>query len=166
MVGHHLGSFSARSQQLPLASLASLPTTENMNSKAYHAYRECPTQLSAARNASLARAADAWRCGDRQLAKRFTREGHELNAKMRSEGREGGRRAVLEWVEGFREEFDAVATNNHRTVASPMSETNEWALGEAVGNGLGVCFGRTPGGDVEVYIDLKGLFADDGVETP
>ena len=91
--------------QLPLASLASLPTTENMSSKAYQAYRERPTQLSAARNACLVRAADAWRCGDVQLAKRFTREGHELNAKMRSEGREGGRRAVLEWVEGFREEF-------------------------------------------------------------
>ena len=101
-----------------------------------------------------------------QLAKRFTREGHELNAKMRSEGREGGRRAVLEWVEGFREEFDAVAANNHRTAASPIGDTDEWALGEAVGNGLGVCLGLMPGGDVEVYIDLRGLFAGDGVETP
>ena len=156
MVGHHLGSFSARPQRLPLASLASLPTTENMNSKAYQAYRERPTQLSAARNACLARAADAWRRGDVQLTKRFTREGHELNAKMRSEGREGGRRAVLEWVEGFREEFDAVAGNDHRTAASPVGNTDEWALGEAVANGLGVCFGRPPGGDVEVYIDLRG----------
>ena len=134
-----------------------------MSSKAYQAYRERPTQLSAARNACLARAADAWRCGDVQLAKRFTREGHELNAKMRSEGREGGRRAVLEWAEGFQEDFDAVAANDHRSAASPMSDTDEWALGEAVANGLGVCLGRTPGGDVEVYIDL-GLFVDDGVE--
>ena len=45
-----------------------------------------------------------------------------------------------------------------------MSDTDEWALGEAVVNGLGVCLGRTPGGDVEVYIDLRGLFVDDGVE--
>ena len=67
-------------------------------------------------------------------------------------------------VEGFREEFDAVAGNDHRTAASPMSDTDEWALGEAVANGLGVCLGRTPGGDVEVYIDLRGLFVDDGVE--
>ena len=74
--------------------------TENMNSKAYQAYCERPTQLSAARNACLAPAADAWRRGDVQLAKRFTREGHELNAKMRSEGCEGGRRAVLEWWRG------------------------------------------------------------------
>ena len=135
-----------------------------MSSKAYQAYRERPTQLSAARNACLARAADAWRRGDVQLAKRFTREGHELNAKMRSGGREGGRRAVLEWVEGFREKLDAVAANDHRTAASPMSDTDEWALGEAGANGLGVCLGRTPGGDVEVYIDLRGLFVDDGVE--
>jgi hypothetical protein len=127
-----------------------------MSSKAYQVYRE--------RNACLARAADAWRRGDVQLAKRFTREGHELNAKMRSEGREGGRRALLEWVDGFREEFDAVAANDHRTAASPISDTDEWALGEAVANGLGVCLGRAPGGDVEVYIDLRGLFADDVVE--
>ena len=99
-----------------------------------------------------------------QLAKRFTREGHGLNAKMRSEGREGGRRAVLEWVEGFREEFDALAANDHGTVASLMSDTDEWALGETVANGLGVCLRRTPGDDVEVYIDLRGLFVDDGVE--
>ena len=63
---------------------------------------------------------------------------------------------MLEWVEGFREEFDAVAVNDHRKSASPMSDTDEWALGEAVANGLGVCLGRTPGGDVEVYIDLRG----------
>ena len=67
-------------------------------------------------------------------------------------------------VEGFREEFDAVAANDHRKSASPMSDTDEWVLGEAVANGLGVCLGRTPGGDVEVYIDLRGLFVDDGVE--
>ena len=106
------------------------------------AYRERPTQLSAPPNACLARAADAWRRGDVQLAKRFTREGHKLNAKMRSEGREGGRRAVLEWVEGFREEFDAVAANDHRTAAPPMSDTDEWALGEAVANGQGCALGE------------------------
>lgn len=150
--------------QLPLASLASLPKTENTSSKTYQAYRERPTQLSAARNACLARAADAWRRGDVQLAKRFTREGHELNAKMRSEGREGGRRLVLEWVEGFREEFDAVAGNDHRKASSPISDTGGWERGEAVANGLGVCLGQALDGDLEVYIDLRGLFVDEGME--
>ena len=150
--------------QLPLASLASLPTTQNTSSKTYQMYRERPTQLSAARNACLARAADAWRRGDVQLAKRFTREGHELNAKMRAEGREGGRKAVLEWVEGFREEFDAVVASAHRKATSPIGDSYEWERGEAVANGLAVCLGHAPGGDVEVYIDLRGLFVDEGVE--
>jgi hypothetical protein len=152
--------------QLPLASLASLPTTGNTSSKTYQMYRERPTQLSAARNACLARAADAWRRGDVQLAKRFTREGHELNAKMRSEGREGARKAVLEWVEGFREEIDAVAASHHshRKATSPLNDLDEWERGEAVANGLGVCLGQALGGDVEVYVDLRGLFVDEGVE--
>lgn len=150
--------------QLPLASLASLPTTENTSSKTYQTYRERPTQLSAARNACLARAADAWRRGDVQLAKRFTREGHELNAKMRSEGRDGGRKAVLEWAQEFREEFDAVAASGHRKASSPISDTAGWERGEAVANGLGVCLGQAPGGDLEVYIDLRGLFVDEGLE--
>ena len=149
--------------QLPLASLANLPMTENMESKTYQTYRERPTQLSAARNACLARAADAWRRGDVQLAKRFTREGHELNAKMRSEGREGGRKAVLEWVEEFREELDAApAANDHKKMSSPT--TDGWERGEVIANGLGVCLGNAPGGDVEVYVDLRGLYVDEGIE--
>lgn len=150
--------------QLTLASLASLPTTENTSSKTYQTYRERPTQLSAARNACLARAADAWRRGDVQLAKRFTREGHELNAKMRSEGRDGGRKTVLEWVQRFREEFDAVAASDHRKASSPISDTVGCERREAVANGLGVCLGQAPGGDLEVYIDLRGLFVDEGLE--
>ena len=59
-------------------------------------------------------------------------------------------------MEGFREEFDAVAANDHRTAASPIGDTDEWALGEAVANGLRVCLGQMPDGDVEVYIDLRG----------
>ena len=151
--------------QLPLTSLTNLPTTENADSKTYQTYRERPTQLSAARNACLARAADAWRRGDVQLAKRFTREGHELNSKMRSEAREGGRKAVLEWVEGFREELDATsAANDHQKVSSPIGSADGWERGEAVANGLAVCLGHAPGGDVEVYVDLRGMFVDEGVE--
>ena len=151
--------------QLPLASLANLPTTENTSSKTYQMYRERPVQLSAARNACLARAADAWRRGDVQLAKRFTREGHELNAKMRSEGREGGRKVVLEWVEGFREELDgAPASSAHKNTTSPVSDGDGWERGETVAHGLGVCLGHAPGGVVEVYVDLRGLFVDEGIE--
>lgn len=151
-------------------ALANLPSTENASSKTYQGYRERPTQLSAARNACLARAADAWRRGDVQLAKRFTREGHELNAKMRSEGREGGRKVVLEWGKAFREAFredleTAEATRGHTIVASsPGCGVGGWERGEAVANALGVCLGHAPGGDVEVYVDLRGLFVDEGIE--
>ena len=65
---------------------------------------------------------------------------------------------------GIREKFDAVAANDPRTAASPISDTDEWERGEAVANDLMVCLGRAPGGDVEVYIDLRGLFIDGGVE--
>lgn len=151
--------------QLPLVLLANLPTTENTGSKTYQTYRERATQLSAARNACLARAADAWRRGDVQLAKRFTREGHELNAKMRSEGRESGRKAMLEWVEGFREGLEATpAAHDRKKVSPPISDAGVWERGEAVANGLGVCLGYAPGGDVEVYADLRGLFVDEGVD--
>jgi hypothetical protein len=137
------------------------------NSKLYQAYRDRPAQLSAARNACLARAADAWRRGDVQLAKRFTREGHELNAKMRAEGREGARGVVRAWVEGMREELEgagASASAGEGKKVGSDGDGDAWARGEVVGGGLGVCLGRALGGEAEAYLDLRGLFADEGVE--
>jgi len=64
--------------------LPSLPIGESANSL-YVAYRSRALQLGAARNACLSRAADAWRRGDGSAAKRFSREGHDLNAKMAAE---------------------------------------------------------------------------------
>ena len=57
---------------------------------------------------------------------------------------------------GVWEEFDALAANDPRTVGSSISDTDEWERGEAVANGLWVSLGRAPGGDVEVYINLRG----------
>ena len=65
---------------------------------------------------------------------------------------------------GVREEFNAIAANDPRTASSPISGTDEWERGEAVANSLRVYLGRAPGDDVEVYIDLRGLFGNDGVE--
>ena len=75
---------SPRLKLRPPTLLPSLPTGESANGL-YVAYRSRALQLGAARNACLSRAADAWRRGDGSAAKRFSREGHDLNAKMASE---------------------------------------------------------------------------------
>lgn len=75
---------SPRLKLRPPTLLPSLPIGESANGL-YVAYRSRALQLGAARNACLSRAADAWRRGDGSAAKRFSREGHDLNAKMATE---------------------------------------------------------------------------------
>jgi hypothetical protein len=75
---------SPRLKLRPSTLLPSLPVGDAANGL-YVTYRSRALQLGAARNACLSRAADAWRRGDGSAAKRFSREGHDLNAKMSTE---------------------------------------------------------------------------------
>ncbi|KAG6381528.1 hypothetical protein JVT61DRAFT_115 [Boletus reticuloceps] len=86
---------SPRIKLHPPTLLPTLPTGESINTL-YMSYRARALQLGAARNACLSRAADAWRRGDGAAAKRFSREGHDLNAKMSNEMTEAAERLVRE----------------------------------------------------------------------
>jgi len=77
---------SPRLRLRPPSLLPTLATGESINNM-YMSYRSRALQLGSARNACLSRAADAWRRGDGAGAKRFSRDGHDLNVKMAAEVR-------------------------------------------------------------------------------
>ncbi|KAF9078166.1 hypothetical protein BDP27DRAFT_1356857 [Rhodocollybia butyracea] len=117
----------------------------------YMTYRSRALQLGQARNACLSRAADAWRRGDGASAKRFSREGHELNGKMSAEMK----RAAGELVRERARELGA--------------------RGKLAGAGLGVILGVAGSGTgdgklsveerTEVALDLHGLHANEATEV-
>ena len=129
--------------------------SENSSSKTYQAYREHPIRLCAARNACLAGSGCmAWPgCAACEAVHMRGARALPDNALRGPRGRAKGSARV---GGGVREEFDAIVANDPRTAGSPISDTDEWERGEAVANGSRVCLGRAPGGDVEVYIDLRG----------
>lgn len=86
---------SPRLKLRPPLLLPTLPTGASLN-VLYMSYRSRALQLGAARNACLSRAADAWRRGDGAAAKRFSREGAELNKRMAEEMKESAGRLVRE----------------------------------------------------------------------
>ena len=153
---------SPRLKLRPPALLPSLPTGEPANGL-YVAYRSRALQLGAARNACLSRAADAWRRGDGSAAKRFSREGHDLNAKMAAEltlsaGNVVRERATLiEQVVKARDSAWSDDPGDHGT------------RGCMCGNGLGVILGiarRDVTGDqlnpderTESVLDIHGIHA-------
>jgi hypothetical protein len=136
----------------------------------YVAYRSRALQLGAARNACLSRAADAWRRGDGSAAKRFSREGHDLNAKMAAEltlsaGNVIRERAkLIEQIVKARDEAWSDDPGDHN------------ARGRACGNGLGVILGiaqrdvsgeqkeLTPDERTESMLDLHGVHAAEATE--
>lgn len=152
---------SPRIKLRPPTLLPTLPTGDSLN-KLYMTYRERPLQLQAARNACLARAADAWRRNDGASAKRFSRDANELNAKMGSEAKDAAGRLVAERARILMGEVQATSRGGG-------------GAGRAVGGGLGVVLGVAgldaggAKGDndemrTEVAIDLHGLHAAEGVE--
>ncbi|KIM21188.1 hypothetical protein M408DRAFT_333613 [Serendipita vermifera MAFF 305830] len=151
---------SPRIKLRPPTLLPTIPTGDALN-KMYMTYRERPLQLQAARNACLARAADAWRRNDGASAKRFSRDANELNAKMGAEAREAAGRLVAE--------------RTHILMGEIRTGSRGGGAGRAVGGGLGVVLGVAgldAGGSksdneemrTEVAIDLHGLHASEGVE--
>lgn len=111
--------------------LPTLATGEGLNAL-YMAYRSRALQLGAARNACLTRAADAWRRGDGAAAKRFSREGHELNARMSAEA---AAKLVRERAKGAQ---DAVRVRDASWSTDPADRT---VHGKCCGAGLGVLLG-------------------------
>ncbi|KAI0731262.1 hypothetical protein C8Q76DRAFT_613592 [Earliella scabrosa] len=149
--------------------LPTLPTGESVN-KLYMAYRSRALRLGAARNACLSRAADAWRRGDGAAAKRFSREGHDLNAKMAAEMVEAAGKLVRERAR--------VAEQAARGRDASWSDDpgDRAARGRICGGGLGVCLGiasQSVGGDskltpeerTEALLDLHGLHAAEATEV-
>ncbi|KAH9935856.1 uncharacterized protein BXZ73DRAFT_45302 [Epithele typhae] len=149
--------------------LPTLPTGESVNNL-YMAYRQRALRLGAARNACLSRAADAWRRGDGAAAKRFSREGHDLNAKMAAEMVEAAGKLVRERA---RLAEQAVRGRDASWSDDPGDRT---ARGRIYGAGLGVCLGiasqsssgdtkMTPEERTEVLLDLHGLHAAEATEV-
>ncbi|KAH9852074.1 hypothetical protein C2E23DRAFT_827414 [Lenzites betulinus] len=149
--------------------LPTLPTGEAVN-QLYMVYRQRGLRLGAARNACLSRAADAWRRGDGAAAKRFSREGHDLNAKMAAEMVEAAGKLVRERA---RLAEQAVRV---RDVSWSDDPGDRSARGRTCGAGLGVLLGvasQSIGGDTKLtpeertegMLDLHGLHAAEASEV-
>ncbi|KAG6856661.1 hypothetical protein H0H87_002038 [Tephrocybe sp. NHM501043] len=148
--------------------LPTLPTGESVSSM-YMAYRSRALQLGAARNACLSRAADAWRRGDGAAAKRFSREGHDLNAKMAGEMADAAGKLVAE-----RAKVAEQAVRN-REASWSDDPGDRGSRGNAVGAGYGVCLGiaSKDTGDgklsseerMEAMLDLHGLHSNEATEV-
>ncbi|KAG1876623.1 hypothetical protein DFJ58DRAFT_755294 [Suillus subalutaceus] len=153
----------------PPALLPTLPTGESINAL-YMSYRSRALQLGAARNACLSRAADAWRRGDGAAAKRFSREGHDLNAKMGNEMTTAASKLVRERAKVAEQAVKS------RDLGWSDDAGDRTARGRSCGGGLGVCLGiasTTTGGDskltseerTESMLDLHGLHSNEATDV-
>lgn len=162
---------SPRIKLRPPSLLPTLPTGDAVNTL-YMAYRSRALQLGAARNACLSRAADAWRRGDGAAAKRFSREGHDLNVKMNLEANEAAANLVSERVKL------AEATVRSRDAYWSDDPGDRSARGKACGGGFGVCLGiasknhvgnegakLTPEERTEAALDLHGLHSNEACDV-
>lgn len=156
--------------KLRASSLLPTLTTGDAVNKLYMAYRSRALRLGAARNACLSRAADAWRRGDGAAAKRFSREGHDLNAKMAAEMVEAAGKLVRE-----RARLAEQAVRG-RDVGWSDDPGDRAARGRICGAGLGICLGiatQSIGGDTkmtpeertEAMLDLHGLHSAEATEV-
>lgn len=164
---------SSRIKLRPPTLLPNIGTGDAVKSL-YATYRNRAQQLGASRNESLARAAAAMKKGDGAAAKRFTREGHDLNAKMSAELVQAAGRLV-------RERAKVVEQTLKSSVWSDDSGDRTFAPGKICGAGLGVCLGvaaqavasqaaaegkkLTPEERTEVLIDLHGLQVAEATEV-
>ena len=159
---------SPRLKLRPPSLLPTLPTGESIN-KLYMSYRQRALQLGAARNACLSRAADAWRRGDGAAAKRFSREGHDLNTKMKGEMADAASKLVRERVKVAEQ---AARSRDMSWSDDPGDRTSR---GKTVGGGLGMCLGiassttgegkLTPEERTECVLDLHGLHSNEATEV-
>lgn len=125
------------SQRLRLRAPTLLPTinTGASANEQYLTSRQNAIRLGHARNACLARAADAFRRGDGAAAKRFSREGKSLNERMLHESAEAA--AVL-----VRERMgDAQKAIRERDPSWSDDPADRATRGKEAGGGYGVLMG-------------------------
>lgn len=163
---------SPRVKLHPPTLLPTLPTGETLNSL-YLTYRSRALQLGQARNACLARAAEAWRRGDGAGAKRMSREGEEMNKKMKQEMRDAADRIVRERARVV----EGIVKSSGLGGGSVNGSNVNADRGKMMGGGLGVCLGvgvensgnvsisLTAEEKMEVMLDLHGLHANEATEV-
>jgi hypothetical protein len=161
---------SSRIRLRPPTLLPTLPMGESVN-QLYMNYRARALQLGAARSACLSRAADAWRRGDGAAAKRFSREGHDLNAKMSVEMAQAASKLVRERA------LLAEQAAKARDPGWSDDPGDRTARGQPCGAGLGVVLGiasieqasdrgkLSPEERTEVALDLHALHSNEAVEV-
>jgi hypothetical protein len=108
-------------------------------SEQYMASRANAIRLGHARNACLARAADAFRRGDGAAAKRFSREGKALNERMVNEANEAAQALVKE------RRVEAQRAVRERDPAWSDDPLDRAMRGRECGGGLGVIMGVANG---------------------
>lgn len=162
---------STRIKLRPPTLMPTIQTGSAANEQ-YMTSREAAIRLGHARNACLARAADAFRRGDGAAAKRFSREGKALNEKMTTESAE----AALQLVKERRTDVQRAARERDTAWSDDPSDRSE--RGRLAGGGIGVVLGvaskRVGGGKgegtssderTEVVLDLHTLHGTEGVEV-
>nr|XP_019001729.1 uncharacterized protein I203_05932 [Kwoniella mangroviensis CBS 8507]OCF65190.1 hypothetical protein I203_05932 [Kwoniella mangroviensis CBS 8507] len=159
---------SSRIKLRPPALLPTLKTGSATNEQ-YMSTRSTAIRLGHARNACLARAADAFRRGDGAAAKRFSREGKALNQRMLNESSEAAQVLVRE----RRMEAQLAIRERDPLWSDDPSDRSE--RGKECAGGLGVIMGTAPrsvlGGEllssaerVEALLDLHTLHGGEGQE--
>jgi hypothetical protein len=161
---------SPRIKLRPPTLLPTLPTGATLN-ELYLEARQGAIRLGQARNACLARAADAWRRGDGAAAKRFSREANVLNERMSAEGAE----AAGNLVRQRRVQAQEAIQNRGDWSDDPGDRAIK---GKECANGLGVIMGiasasslgpegnsLSPEERTEVLLDLHMLHANEGTDV-
>ncbi|WVQ63721.1 uncharacterized protein L199_001874 [Kwoniella botswanensis] len=159
---------SSRIKLRPPALLPTLKTGSATNEQ-YMSTRSTAIRLGHARNACLARAADAFRRGDGAAAKRFSREGKALNQRMLNESSEAAQVLVRE------RRMEAQLAIRERDPLWSDDPTDRSERGKECAGGLGVIMGTAPrsvlGGEllssaerVEALLDLHTLHGGEGQE--
>lgn len=153
----------------PPTLLPTLKTGTAANDQ-YMSARATSIRLGHARNACLARAADAFRRGDGAAAKRFSREGKALNEKMLSESHEAANVLVKERMK------DAQQAVRERDPSWSEDPRDRAERGRECGAGFGVVLGVATPGKVpdgsrlsseertECLIDLHTLHGSEGAD--
>ncbi|KDQ19151.1 hypothetical protein BOTBODRAFT_103526 [Botryobasidium botryosum FD-172 SS1] len=162
---------SPRIKLRPPSLLPSLPTGQSINAL-YMSYRQSALKFGALRNASLTRAAEAWKRGDHAAAKEFSKEAHAYNAQMSAEAAEAASKLIQARVKVA---MEAVRQRDSSWSDDPGDRTRR---GKSCGAGLGVCLGvasnaacghdgpkMTTEEKTECLLDLHGLHSNEAVEV-
>ncbi|OCF32391.1 hypothetical protein I316_05816 [Kwoniella heveanensis BCC8398] len=160
------------SQRIKLRPPTLLPTLKTGTSanEQYMSTRATSIRLGHARNACLARAADAFRRGDGAAAKRFSREGKALNQRMLNEAAEAAQTLVRD------RRIEAQSAVRERDPGWSDDPSDRAERGKECAGGLGTILGvagrkNVQGGDTlsgvertEALLDLHTLHGGEGSE--